>query len=81
MGMHMAGIVSLGLMVFYFILMIRSSRADSFNWMILVWIIVIGTPRIVFWLIHCNDSIRHRKWYAVALILTTLVELTIFVVN
>lgn len=49
--------------------------------MTLVWICAIGAPRILFWLVHCIDSIPHRRNYAYALIFTTLLELTIYVVN
>ena len=80
-GMHMAGLISSGLLTLYFFLMIRSSQNDDFNWMILVWIIAIGVPRVIFWIVHCNDTIPHRKYYAFALIFTTMLELTIFVVN
>ena len=77
----MAGFVSSALLVFYFILLIRSSQHDEFNWMTLVWITVIGFPRVIFWIIHCSDSIVHRRNYAFALTGTTCIELTIFVVN
>ena len=80
-GMHMAGLISSGLLTLYFFLMIRSSQNDDFNWMILVWIIAIGVPRVIFWMVHCIDSIPHRRNYAFALIFTTMLDLIIFGVN
>ena len=80
-GMHFSGLASCALLVFYFILMIRSSEHDEFNWLILVWISIIGFPRVIFWIIHCSDSIIHRRNYAFALVATTCIELLIFVVN
>ena len=80
-GMHMAGFVSSALLTFYFILLIRSSQHDDFNWMTLVWISAIGVWRVIFWIISCADSIVHRRNYAMALAGTTCLELVIFVVN
>ena len=80
-GMHMAGFISSALLVFYFILLIRSSQHDEFNWLTLVWISIIGFPRVIFWIIHCSDSIVHRRNYAFALTATTAIEFIIFVVN
>jgi len=79
--MHMAGFVSSALLTFYFILLIRSSQHDDFNWMTLVWISAIGVWRVIFWIISCADSIVHRRNYAMALAGTTCLELVIFVVN
>ena len=80
-GMHLAGIVSLGLFVFFFTLMIKSIDYDEFNGLVLIWLIAIEAPRIVFWILHCKDSIPHRKYYALILVATTLGEAAFYVVN
>ena len=80
-GLHFTGLISAALMVLYFILLIRSSENDQFNWMVLVWIVLIGMPRVIFWFVSCNDTIVHRRNYAFALAFTTCIEFIILVAN
>ena len=80
-GMHLSGIVNLGEFAFFLSLMIKSAQADEFNGLILIWILGITVPRIIFWAIMCADSLRHRKFYATILMLTTIGEAIFYVVN
>ena len=79
-GMHLSGIFSLGLTVFYLWLMVKMIDADEFNWVIIIWL-ALGTIRVIFWLIMCLDSLYRRKMFAYALIGTTLIEAGIYIVN
>ena len=80
-GMHIIGVISVGFLILYMVLFVRSSQADKFNWVILLWTFVIGLPRVVFWLLIFADSIFMRKIYAMALTITTLIEVGIFIGN
>ena len=80
-GMHFTGLISTALLVLYFILLMRSAEFDEFNWMIIVWLAVIGAPRVLFWLVSCIDTIPHRRNYAFAMAGTTSIEFIIFVAN
>ena len=78
-GQHFTGLVSAALLVIYFILLIRSSEAGEFNWMTIVWLVLIGMPRVIFWIVSCNDSIPHRRNLAYAMVGTTCIEFIIYV--
>ena len=80
-GMHMIGVISVGFLILYMVLFVRSCEADRFNWVILLWTFVIGVPRVVFWLLIFADSINMRKIYAMALVVTTVIEAGIFIGN
>ena len=80
-GQHFTGLVSTGLLVLYFILLIRSAEANEFNWMTIVWLVLIGLPRVIFWIVSCNDSIVHRRNLAYAMVGSTCIEFIIFVAN
>ena len=79
--MHLTGPISIGFLAFYMTLFIRSSEANSFNWVILIWTFVIGLPRVLFYFMLCCDSLKNRKTYAMVLTGTTLIEIIIYVVN
>ena len=80
-GVHFTGFISLGLLVFYFIMMIRSSHAENFNWEILIWTFVIGIPRVCIYFMLFGDTIYKRRWYALLMAMTTVAECFIFFLN
>ena len=80
-GMHLIGIISVGFLILYMVLFVRSCQDDKFNWVILLWTFCIGVPRVVFWLLIFADSIFMRKVYAMALTITTVIEVGIFIGN
>ena len=79
--MHLIGIISVGFLILYMVLFVRSCKDDRFNWVILLWTFAIGVPRVVFWLLIFADSIFMRKIYAMALTITTVIEVGIFIGN
>ena len=80
-GMHFSGLISLGEFAFFMFLMIKSIDYGEFNWLILIWLIVITLPRILFYFIMCADSLKNRHNYAMILMATTFGELVFYVVN
>jgi len=70
-GVNFVGLISAGLLVYYFALMVLSAQADRFNWLILLWIFAIGFPRVVLYFMTFNDSIFRRRIYATTMTATT----------
>lgn len=80
-GMHMTGPISIGLFCFYMTMFIKSSHADKFNWVILIWTFAIGLPRVLGYFMLFCDSLKNRKIYCMILVVTLLLEILIYATN
>ena len=80
-GVHFTGFLSLALLVFYFILLVRSSHADNFNWEILILIFIVGFTRVAIWFMMFGDTIYKRRWYSLGMAISTVAEFFLFVLN
>ena len=80
-GMHLTGPISMAFFAYYFTLFVKSIQRDEFDWVILIWVFVIGLPRVVCYFFLFADSIFRRKIYALCLAGTTALQLFIFILN
>ena len=81
LGMHLTGVVSAGLLVYYFVLFITSIQHDNFNWRIILWVFGIGFPRVIFFFMIFKDSIYRRRLHATMLTATTALQLLLTVID
>ena len=80
-GMHVTGLVSAGLLVYYFVLFVTSIANDNFNWRILLWVFAIGFPRVVFYFMIFADTIYRRRMHATTLVATTALQLLLCIID
>ena len=80
-GLHLTGLISIGLLVYFFVLLVASAQNDRFNWLIIIWVFAVGFPRVILYFMTFADSIFRRRMYATFMTATTAMQLLFFIID